>query len=719
MNFEVCDNVDLFSDHLPIKIEFKNFSLKTELKSKELDYSRANWTKFKNLLDEVKIDDILINDDVEMINEFLVKNINKAASDSIPWKKPNKHFHIKIPEYLRKLIKHKKYLLKHKSDINSITNVNILSKIIKEEISVLRNNNWNSFTENIKNNPLSSKKFWRRIETIKNDGRIKNNCFPKLFHNDLEYNTDIEKANLFARILNETFKDNENDKYDKLFKTNVENEMSNYFNQEQDLSSNKELVNLESISKILKNLKTTLSCGEDQISNIMLKNVGINIKKVIVHLFNISINTGKVPSRWKKVIVKMIPKSANSRKNPLNYRPISLTNCMSRLCERVILIRIQEHLKKNNILVKEQSGFRSHRQTKDNLFNLCQRNFEAFNRKMKNCVVFFDISKAFDKVWHSGLLFKLKNHKFDKYLIVWVAEFLRGRNFKVKINEKSSDAFEIEVGVPQGGVLSPVLFSIYINDIIFDKTQIKKTKTESTLFADDLATSCASNKIEIIEKLFKLYMNKLENWLLKWRLSINPSKCQYILFSRGKNAEVNIELFAQKIPGSDSIKFLGLTFDRSMTFSKCVENIKDKCSKRLNILKILSHSSWKLTESTLCNIYLSLSRSIIDYASIIFDLLCETRKKELRAIQYHALRVAFRRPFKCSHSDLLALSKVATIDERCRQLNVNYFENAIKFENKLVTDITAHYLNWFPDSFNPKFKTILCNYRDTIQKPFP
>jgi hypothetical protein len=136
----------------------------------------------------------------------------------------------------------------------------------------------------------------------------------------------------------------------------------------------------------------------------MLRNLGDNFKRILVHLLNLAIKSGKIPSRWKQVIVKMIPKKVDSRNNPANYRPISMTNCIARLCERVILSNIHDHLKKNKILVKQQSGFRAHRQTKDNLFNLCQKNFEAFNRKMKNCVVFFDISKAFDKVWHYWLI---------------------------------------------------------------------------------------------------------------------------------------------------------------------------------------------------------------------------------------------------------------------------------------------------------------------------
>jgi hypothetical protein len=101
---------------------------------------------------------------------------------------------------------------------------------------------------------------------------------------------------------------------------------------------------------------------------------------------------------------------------------------------------------------------------------------------MKNCVIFFDITKAFGIIWHNGLLFKLIKNKFDKFIIIWISEFLKNRSFKIKVNSSFSNDFKIEVGVPQGGVLCPILFSIFINDIIFDDTMYKKTKTSSTLF---------------------------------------------------------------------------------------------------------------------------------------------------------------------------------------------------------------------------------------------
>ena len=135
----------------------------------------------------------------------------------------------------------------------------------------------------------------------------------------------------------------------------------------------------------------------------------------------------------------------------------------------------------------------------------------------------------------------------------------------------------------------------------------------------------------------------------------------------------------------------------------------------LNIIRILSHKSWNLTEKTLCNIYQSLSRSIIDYSSIIFDLLCETKKKTLRSIQYHALRYAMRKPLKFSHSELLITSRVCSIDKRCKDLNEKYLENAFKFNNELVIETCKNYINWYPDSRIPKHKTILGHFRGIIK----
>ena len=144
-----------------------------------------------------------------------------------------------------------------------------------------------------------------------------------------------------------------------------------------------------------------------------------------------------------------------------------------------------------------------------------------------------------------------------------------------------------------------------------------------------------------------------------------------------------------------------------MNYNECVNEIVSKCNGRLNILKILSNKSWSLSSDILKCIYFSLIRSIIEYNSMIFPLISE-RIKRLRAIQYNALKISYRKPLKTTNTELLTLSKTTILNER-------YFENCIKFNNKLVQEIVKNYLNWYTINRNSNYKTILCNYRENIE----
>ncbi len=161
----------------------------------------------------------------------------------------------------------------------------------------------------------------------------------------------------------------------------------------------------------------------------------------------------------------MILKTGQENSSLNSYRPISTTPCLARLFERLMLHRLSIFLKINNITIVNQSSFRRNRQTKDNLLYLIQNAQEAFNCEEKAFTIFFDVAAALDKVWHNGLLYKLFELKVPLYLILIIKSFLEGRTFTVKIDGKESGTFIILCGVPQGGVFSPTLFSIYINNI--------------------------------------------------------------------------------------------------------------------------------------------------------------------------------------------------------------------------------------------------------------
>ena len=257
----------------------------------------------------------------------------------------------------------------------------------------------------------------------------------------------------------------------------------------------------------IKNLNNKSSLDSNNISNIMLKNLPENFKIELLKYYNKSISCGVLPTECKESIISMIPKKG-LKSDIKNYRPISSTSCITKLFEKIIHKRLTNFLNENNIIIKQQSGFRKNRQTKDNLIFMTQKILEAFGNRKKVCCIFFDIESAFDKIWHNGLIYKLIKLKLPLYLIKWIESFLSQRTFKVKIGKYLTKSYNISCSTPQGTVLSPLLFSIYINDIPIFKLEKNKF---SLLYADDLMYMIAFKKIgEFLQLQINKQLEKLE-----------------------------------------------------------------------------------------------------------------------------------------------------------------------------------------------------------------
>jgi hypothetical protein len=460
------------------------------------------------------------------------------------------------------------------------------------------------------------------------------------------------------------------------------------------------------------------SNDQNEISNLLLKRVPLEFKKSILELFNKILITGQIPDPWKSAEITMIPK-AGDKSDPKNYRPISITSCLCKLFEKLIVKRILQFLKENNIIIDYQSGFRRHRQTRDNILFMSQKIAEAFIRGKKVCGIFFDIAAAFDKIWHNGLIYKLDQLNMPQYLVSWIKLFLENRNFKVRVNNSHSKSHSIQTGVPQGAVLSPILFSIFINDIPLNT---KKNKSYSLLFADDLCYLDIFKKVNIpaIQNKINKHIRNVELWLRKWRLSMAAHKCNYMVFCNGTiSTKLSLKLFGQEIPASDDIKFLGIRFDKSLCFKNQIDYIEKTCMERLKIVKILSHKSWKLNSKTLIQIYYSLVRSIIEYSALIVPRLSNSNLNKLQVIQNNAIRAIYgypkdpisKRPINIEY--LHSIDNVELLVERLDGLNQRYLTKALGYRNPLIIEAFEDFVN-FSGGRVDQLNTLFCPYKNHL-----
>jgi len=198
--------------------------------------------------------------------------------------------------------------------------------------------------------------------------------------------------------------------------------------------------------------------------------------------------------------------------------------------ERLVTKRISYSLESNNLLAAEQAGFRRKRSTEDQIIRLTQHISDAFQRKPmhRTLLALFDLSKAYDTVWRDGLLYKMTRMKIDTQAVRWVQQWLANRRNYVTVNKKRSKTTTFSQGVPQGSVISPLLFLIYINDITH---HITDKDTQLSLFADDIAMYASGRSKDALTKQLQTGTNEVEEWAVKWKLRINAEKCSTTLFS--------------------------------------------------------------------------------------------------------------------------------------------------------------------------------------------
>ncbi|GBN89415.1 RNA-directed DNA polymerase from mobile element jockey [Araneus ventricosus] len=326
------------------------------------------------------------------------------------------------------------------------------------------------------------------------------------------------------------------------------------------------------------------SSGPDRIHCNMLKNLCENSLNVILFLFNRIWTEQCFPALWCKGVVVPIPEPGKDPHNPSNYRPIALTSCLCKLMERIVNTRLVYFLEETGHLSKFQSGFRCTRGTVDNALMLVSK-MRCFCYKKTLSLYIFDMDKAYDRAWRYGTLRDLYKMGLRGNLPLFIKNFLGRRTFNVRVGDFLSDDFPQYEGVPQGSVLSVILFVIKVNEIVQQLPQY----VHGSLYVDDFQIHCAGVNMSFIERQLQTAITAISNWCDKngFVLSAQKTNCVHFCKIRGMHPHPEIFLNGTSIQMVSEATFLGIIFDEKLSFRPHILNLKRKCNKTLNLLKIL------------------------------------------------------------------------------------------------------------------------------------
>ena len=336
--------------------------------------------------------------------------------------------------------------------------------------------------------------------------------------------------------------------------------------------------------------------------------------------------------------------------------------------EKILTNRLQWFLTHKNILSNNQSGFRQSRSANDNLVFFDHTIKTAFSQNSNAYALFLDISKAYDTTSTQGLLVKLSKIGLTGNLLGWIKNFLTNRSFRVRIGNVTSHKFLLTTGVPQGSVISPILFNIMMHDF-----PMKQDQGQTLLFADDISfitTEYTSDRALITLQSF---LNSVAEWCETWKFKMSPDKCALMVFTKKKITDYPlVQLDGVNIPTVTSFKFLGVTFDSKLNWKQHIDTIYNKCSRLLPLFYRLTRPTAAPSIKALLIIYKSLVRSIIDYGLIVYSTAAKTNIVKLDRIQNSFLRIILGSLPSTPIAQLQFETGIESIELRALWLSITY-----------------------------------------------
>lgn len=549
-----------------------------------------------------------LEDNWSMIKGFLSDMMSKhiptkvcRSNNSLPW----------ISNKIRRLIRRKNRThakAKKTGSQRLRSKWQSLRSSIQAEIKNSHDCYVNKMIGNIENDP---KPFWKFITRQKKDSQ----GIPPLKVNDHIAQSDLEKAKALNNQFTSVFTKSNYDSVPLLVRSvPVMTDIK---------------VTEPGVTKLLKNLNPAKASGPDEVHPRILKELANELGGVFAHLFQQSLDLGKVPTDWSLANICPLFKKGD-RALPSNYRPVSLTSIPCKLLEHIVCSDIMAHMNKHKVISDRQHAFRKHHSCETQLCTVIDDWSHSLDKQNEIDVFIMDLEKAFDTPPHELLKAKLRSYGINSNVLCWIDSFLCSRKQCVVVNGTKSEWSEVGSGVPQGTVLGPILFSLYINDMV------SVVKSQIRLFADDCVCYRTIGSDDDKVKL-QADIDSLGKWARKWGMRFQPKKCNMMRLSRKKKTSATCSYTLEGTPLEvvKSVKYLGVTITNDLKWNTHVANI---CNKAYSTLGVLRRNLSSCPQNVKEKAFLGLVRPGLEYASSVWDPHNLGLQKELEKVQNRAAR---------------------------------------------------------------------------------
>lgn len=679
---------DLGSDHYPIIATIYSHPTTNANFASYLNFNKADWDKYRRLLNQsidlkyFQLPSSCSTSDIDHRIESLTHIMMNAASASVPRKRSQKQLPL-MTQTIRELIQRRRSLkrrLDRGGDQQVRDEYNIVRHQIEYNLQCRSNENFQHHIENFIPGENNNRKLWGMSRILR--GRYR--PLPFLKSADQMLMTDRERAEAFADSFEQNHETTAFDPISSEVGDDIEACMS-HLNDSHDEVDPSVFVKLKELKDTIRQLPSNKAPGEDSVRNLMLKNCSRKCLVAFLYILNACLANCYFPNSWKNAIMIPILKPGKPSDLIKSFRPISLLSVLAKVFERILLTRMLQHIDEGGTFPDFQFGFRSGHSTSHQVKRVTNIIQQGFSSKQSTGVVLLDLQCAFDSVWHDALILKMHKTGFPIYMIKLIKSYLQERTFRVKVNSTLSTPRRMIAGVPQGGVLSPVLFNIKM----YDLPEFPRCQTAQ--FADDVALTSTDRRAACVLKSLNDAVKSFSKYATKWRFKLNPSKTEATFFTRRTSARafprLPLNVNGHTVHWSNQCKYLGVVLDQKLLYRAHIDYVIERCGKCIKLLYGLLSRNSRLHPTNKIRLFTVVLRPMLLYASPVWCNCANTHRKRLQILQNRILKMCLSLHWRYSTHQLHQDANVEMIQQVIEKLTQKFIDRCGAVPNPLINNL--------------------------------